>query len=130
MDNKTQTTEIPQKGNILVINTGSTTTKLGYFSDGTRVFDTKLEHTAEDVAKYPSVMDQADMRHQAIKDFMASEDIPLEDTPLDGDLNHMTVAQLRSIARSLNTGMSSRKIRYARKEELIDRIEAARNKED
>ena len=42
----------------------------------------------------------------------------------------MTVAQLRSIARSLNTGMSSRKIRYARKEELIDRIEAARNKED
>ena len=58
------------------------------------------------------------------------EDIPLEDTPLDGDLNHMTVAQLRSIARSLNTGMSSRKIRYARKEELIDRIEAVRNKED
>ena len=82
MDNKTQNTETPQKGNILVINTGSTTTKLGYFSDGTRVFDTKLEHTAEDVAKYPSVMDQADMRHQAIKDFMASKNIPLEEKPL------------------------------------------------
>ena len=82
MDNKTQNTETPQKGNILVINTGSTTTKLGYFSDGTRVFDTKLEHTAEDVAKYPSVMDQADMRHQAIKDFMASKNIPLEDVDI------------------------------------------------
>ncbi len=56
MDNKTKSTDIPQKGNILIINTGSTTTKLGYFSDGVRVFDTKLEHTAEDVAKYPSVM--------------------------------------------------------------------------
>ena len=77
MDNKTKSTDIPQKGNILIINTGSTTTKLGYFSDGVRVFDTKLEHTAEDVAKYPSVMDQSDMRHKAIKDFMASKGIPL-----------------------------------------------------
>ena len=51
MDNKTNSLEVPQKGNILIINTGSTTTKLGYFSDGVRVFDTKLEHTAEDVAK-------------------------------------------------------------------------------
>lgn len=31
MDNKTKSTDIPQKGNILIINTGSTTTKLGYF---------------------------------------------------------------------------------------------------
>ncbi len=82
MDNKTNSLETPQKGNILIINTGSTTTKLGYFSDGVRVFDTKLEHTAEDVAKYPSVMAQADMRHQAIKDFMASKGIPLEDVDI------------------------------------------------
>ncbi len=51
MDNKTNSLEVPQKGNILIINTGSTTTKLGYFSDGVRVFDTKLEHTAEDVPR-------------------------------------------------------------------------------
>ncbi len=82
MDNKTNSSEIPQKGNILIINTGSTTTKLGYFSDGERVFDTKLEHTAEDVAKYPSVMDQEEMRHQAINDFMASKGIPLEDVDI------------------------------------------------
>lgn len=31
MDNKTNSLEVPQKGNILIINTGSTTTKLGYF---------------------------------------------------------------------------------------------------
>ncbi len=82
MDNKTNSSEIPQKGNILIINTGSTTTKLGYFSDGERVFDTKLEHTADDVAKYPSVMDQEEMRHQAINDFMASKGIPLEDVDI------------------------------------------------
>ncbi|MBO4230404.1 MAG: butyrate kinase, partial [Bacteroidales bacterium] len=70
------------KGNILVINTGSTTTKLGYYSDGTRVFDEKLEHTASEVAKYKSVMDQSDMRRQAIKDFMGSRGIPLEDVDI------------------------------------------------
>ena len=73
MDNKIQPTNNPQVGNILIINTGSTTTKLGYYSDGVRVFDTKLEHTAEDVAKYPSVMDQSDMRHQAIRDLSNDE---------------------------------------------------------
>lgn len=82
MDTNSKNTEAPQKGNILIINTGSTTTKLGYFSDGERVFDTKLEHTAEEVAKYPSVMDQSDMRRQAIKDFMSSRGIPLEDVDI------------------------------------------------
>ena len=70
------------KGNILIINTGSTTTKLGYFSDGERVFDEKLEHTAQEVARYKSVMDQGDMRRQAIKDFMKSRGIPLEDVDI------------------------------------------------
>ncbi|MBP5217853.1 MAG: butyrate kinase [Bacteroidales bacterium] len=82
MDTNSMNLEAPQKGNILIINTGSTTTKLGYFSDGERVFDTKLEHTAEEVAKYPSVMDQSDMRRQAIKDFMSSRGIPLEDVDI------------------------------------------------
>lgn len=71
-----------QKGNILIINTGSTTTKLGYYSDGKRIFDEKLEHTADEVAKYKSVMDQSDMRRQAIKDFMKSRGIPLEDVDI------------------------------------------------
>ncbi len=82
MDTNSTNAGAPQKGNILIINTGSTTTKLGYFSDGERVFDTKLEHTAEEVAKYPSVMDQSDMRRQAIKDFMSSRGIPLEDVDI------------------------------------------------
>lgn len=71
-----------QKGNILIINTGSTTTKLGYYSDGKRIFDEKLEHTADEVAKYKSVMDQSDMRRQAIKDFLKSRGIPLEDVDI------------------------------------------------
>ena len=82
MDTNTMNPEAPQKGNILIINTGSTTTKLGYFSDGVRVFDTKLEHTAQEVAQYPSIMDQSDMRRQAIKDFMSSKGIPLEDVDI------------------------------------------------
>ena len=49
---------------------GSTAISYLNLVDGERVFDTKLEHTAEEVAKYPSVMDQSDMRRQAIKDVM------------------------------------------------------------
>lgn len=45
--------------------------------------------------------------------------------PEDRDLHKMTVAQLRSVARGLNTGLSRRDIRFAKKEELIARIEQA-----
>ena len=82
MDKHTKADNESLKGNILIINTGSTTTKLGYFSDGERIFDSKLEHTADEVAKYKSVMDQADMRRQAIKDFMKVKGIPLEDVDI------------------------------------------------
>lgn len=82
MDKTTQTNGACQKGNILIINTGSTTTKLGYFSDGARIFDTKLEHTAEEIAKFPSVTDQSDMRRLAIKNFMETKGIPLEDVDI------------------------------------------------
>jgi butyrate kinase len=54
------------KGRILAIDTGSTSTKLGYYVDGKVVFDTKLIHTADDVAKFKHVMDQDQLRRDAI----------------------------------------------------------------
>ena len=55
------------------------------------------------------------------------EPAPVADEPVpeDRDLHKMTVAQLRSVARGLNTGLSRRDIRFAKKEELIARIEQA-----
>lgn len=46
------------------------------------------------------------------------------------DLRRMTVSKLRAVARKLETGMSRKEIRFAKKEELIARIEAVREQEE
>ncbi|MDR3766294.1 MAG: SAP domain-containing protein, partial [Butyricicoccus sp.] len=55
---------------------------------------------------------------------VAEKPAPEAPAPVE-DLHKMTVAQLRSVARGLNTGLSRRDIRFAKKEELIARIEQA-----
>lgn len=67
------------KGRILAINTGSTSTKIGYYVDGKVVFDTKLIHTSADIAKYKQVMDQDKMRRDAITSFLDQKGISLDD---------------------------------------------------
>lgn len=64
-----------QKGNVLTINTGSVTTKLGYFVDGKKIFEQKLHHPADEVAKYPDVMQQDGMRRDAVREFLRSKGI-------------------------------------------------------
>ena len=49
------------KGKILIINPGSTSTKIGFYEDGQQLFETNLTHSAEEIAKYESVMDQGAM---------------------------------------------------------------------
>ncbi|MCI1639706.1 MAG: butyrate kinase [Bacteroidales bacterium] len=68
-----------EKGRILAIDTGSTSTKLGYYVDGKAIFDTKLVHTAEETGKYRKVMDQDKMRRDAITDLLGKEGIHLDD---------------------------------------------------
>lgn len=46
------------------------------------------------------------------------------------ELRKMTVSKLRAVARKLKTGMSRKEIRFAKKEELIARIEAIREQEE
>lgn len=65
-------------GKILAIDTGSTSTKVGYFVDGKLVFEEKLIHSAEQIAAYRHVMDQDKLRRDAIMDFLRKKDIPLE----------------------------------------------------
>ena len=48
----------------------------------------------------------------------------------DDDLRKMTVSKLRATARKLETGMSRKQIRFAKKEELIARIKAIREQEE
>ena len=65
------------KGRILVINTGSTSSKIGFYDSGEKLFETNLTHSAEEVAKYESVMDQGDMRRDTITDFLSEKGVAL-----------------------------------------------------
>ena len=66
------------KGRILVVNTGSTSTKIGFYDSGEKLFEQNLTHTAEEVAKYESVMDLGGMRRDSITDFLLERGIQLE----------------------------------------------------
>lgn len=70
------------KGGILAVNTGSTSTKIGFFEDGVKVFEQNISHSAREISVYASVLDQLDMRRDAITDFLASKNIALESIDL------------------------------------------------
>ena len=70
------------KGRILVVNTGSTSTKIGFFDAGEKLFEQNISHSAREISVYASVLDQRDMRRDAITDFLAEKSIPLESIDL------------------------------------------------
>ena len=70
------------KGKILIINPGSTSTKIGYYEDGQQLFETNLTHSAEEIAKYESVMDQGTMRREAITGFLAENGVEIDSIDL------------------------------------------------
>ena len=67
------------KGIILVVNTGSITTKFAVYKDGKVILEQKLEHSVEELSKFANVMDQDRMRTDAIVDSLAHNGIKLED---------------------------------------------------
>ena len=69
----------PRKGNVLAVNTGSITTKFGYFVDGKAMIDRKLEHSYEVISKFKDVMEQDAMRSEAIINTLNEHQVKLED---------------------------------------------------
>lgn len=67
------------KGNILVVNTGSITTKFAYYQDGEILIDQKLEHSVEELSRFADVMDQDRMRTDAILGALREKGVRLED---------------------------------------------------
>ena len=59
----------------LIINPGSTSTKIGVFEDETQLLDKTLRHSTEEIAQYPSIYSQKDFRKQIILDALAEENI-------------------------------------------------------
>jgi len=53
---------------ILAVNPGSTSTKVTLFEDETQLFELTLRHTAEELSRYGSVLDQFEFRKEIILD--------------------------------------------------------------
>ena len=70
------------KGNVLAIDTGTTTTNVGYYHDGVTVFEHRITHASHEIAKFSNVMDQDQMRREAILEILEQREI----NPLDIDI--------------------------------------------
>lgn len=62
----------------LIINPGSTSTKIGVFEDETLLFEETLRHPTEEIASYASIVDQKDFRKQIILDLLAKKDFDIK----------------------------------------------------
>ena len=61
----------------LIINPGSTSTKIGVFEDETLLFEETLRHSTEEIAQYASIVDQKDFRKEIITNLLAAKDFDI-----------------------------------------------------
>lgn len=69
-----------ERGNerILVLNPGSTTTKLAVFEGEKCLFEDKLSHSKEELSQFSKMMDQLEYRKALIEKFLADKKVPLD----------------------------------------------------
>ena len=64
---------------ILVINPGSTSTKIGVFEDEKLLFDKTLRHSAEEIAQFPTIADQKDFRKTLVLEALAENHFDMKE---------------------------------------------------
>ena len=62
----------------LIINPGSTSTKIGVFEEETLLFEETLRHSTEEIARYASIVDQKDFRKNIILDLLKEKDFDMK----------------------------------------------------
>lgn len=62
----------------LIINPGSTSTKIGVFEDETLLFEETLRHSTEEIAQFASIVDQTDFRRDIILNLMKEKDFDMK----------------------------------------------------
>ena len=62
---------------ILVINPGSTSTKMAVFEDEKPILLRTINHSAEELAPFEDVLEQKDFRRQLVLDELQRADIPI-----------------------------------------------------
>ena len=63
---------------ILVVNPGSTSTKMAVYEDEKPLLLRNISHTAEELAPYGNIIEQQDFRRQLVLDELSQADIPLQ----------------------------------------------------
>ncbi|MDD2716837.1 MAG: butyrate kinase [Candidatus Wallbacteria bacterium] len=64
---------------ILVINPGSTSTKVAVFEDDKLLFDETLRHSSEQLKAFPDIFSQQDFRKKIIHDFLSKHNLKMSD---------------------------------------------------
>lgn len=62
---------------ILIINPGSTSTKIGVYEDETQVMEETLRHSTEEIAQYATIYDQKDFRKDVILNVLKEKNVDL-----------------------------------------------------
>lgn len=63
--------------NLLIINPGSTSTKIGVYQDEKEVFVKNLSHSSEEIARYETIYQQFEFRKEIILDVLKEENIDI-----------------------------------------------------
>ena len=64
--------------NILVINPGSTSTKIALFADNQKLWQEDLTHTEEDLRQCPTIFSQLPLRLRAVEAVLAQHELQLD----------------------------------------------------
>ncbi len=62
----------------LIINPGSTSTKIGVFEDETLLFEETLRHSTEEISRYATIVDQKDFRKKIITDLLEAKEFDIK----------------------------------------------------
>lgn len=94
---------------ILVINPGSTSTKIAVYLDKDKIFETNIEHSKDDLASYDSVFEQKEYRMELVKDALVQSGIKYSDIdvvigrgglgkPIEGGIYSINDAMLEDVS--------------------------------
>lgn len=63
---------------LLIINPGSTSTKIGVYEDEKELFEETLRHSTEEIAKYPTIYDQRGFRKEVILNVLKEKNFDIK----------------------------------------------------
>lgn len=66
------------KYKMLIINPGSTSTKIAIYEDETELFETNIEHDKNEIAKFEDILSQKDFRFNHIKEVIEEQNFTLD----------------------------------------------------